>query len=134
MSGGTTEACVLCGPVAADGRSQPTYTSGYQCAGGSTTVVGDGKTICPAGTVDYKICDWPSHIYPGGCPKKGTTACTKCPAGQYQDQEGTVKTINHRPLSDALWYNKVFFFFFFSFPACSRSFKVSLFLIYFFNY
>ena len=132
----TTEACVLCGPVTADGRSQD-YTHGYQCAGGSTTVVGDGKTICPAGTVDFRVCDRDPRTFPNGCNAIGTTACDSCPAGQYQDQEGAHLLLYDRFSNTPSWYVRKFFLFLF-FPPLSfylQSLALSqLDLIYFFNY
>ena len=100
--------CIMCGPFTTDERNQEWYTPGYQCVGGSTTVVGDGKTICPAGTVDYRECDMPSSINLSGCTKKGTIACKLCRAGQYQDQEGTDIKISSMTVPTPIWY--VFFF------------------------
>ena len=105
--------CIVCGPYTATHMTQTWYTSGYQCVGGSTTVVGDGKTICPVGTVDRRECDT------SNCQKTGTTACTSCANGQYQDEEGKVfiwDFISQVPQ----WYVKYvyWFFFFFSLSLC----------------
>ena len=128
---GQTE-CIICGPYNLYGSQS--YTAGYQCAGGSITVVGDGKTICPVGTVDYRECDMPNTYT---C-KKGTASCRACSAGQYQDEEGQEKIIGLGEMGK-VWY--VFFFFPppssfpFSLSLAPKSHTLSQFnLIYFFNY
>ena len=123
-----TGECIVCGPFTADERDQEWYTQGYKCAGGSTMVVGDGKTICPAGTVDYRECDLSSQT----C-KKGSTSCKPCGTGQYQDQEGTAIQIDNMP-AFAIWYVFLFSLYFlflpslFKYPSLAHSHNLILFI------
>ena len=110
--------CIVCGPYdSAENQktmnSRLAYTMGYKCAGGSNTVVGDGKTICPVGTVDRRSCD-NTH-----CQKTGTTACTACANGQYQDEEGQGYIWNGPFSTDTQWYVKHVYFFFSSSSSSS---------------